>query len=577
MTNINTSQGQHSKLAQQLSIWLKHTHQIATQVGCLEAVEPVLNMLDKIKSDSINLAFIGDHNSGKSSLINHLLDLQILPVTALASNTQFTIQGGNDKSKEGFFLANAQTLYPLDNLHQSELFTKSSQSVSIYLCQQWLTDNSFHLIEKLALYLSEEDLEFQTNSLLEAADCVVLVMDALMPFKRSEARLLSECVRRRIPVVIALSKIDKLLAEEIEDVIAYVNKYVQSYSTVIKVIPTSIKFSDDGNIDKLRTAIQEVIDETDITSVRAQQTAHTLLGVLGVISSATQTALEAQKKNELERDIELKQRQQQLDSQNLAWQEIEQKLTLKRLKVDEILREHLQKNRTAILEKLLYDIERSNDVKTWWEKDLAFRLDRELESLAEEMSSKINKQMTSDVQWLQEEISKQFQYPLQVISQPKVSVNEAALEQKEIHLSDQNTLKIISRFGTVVLVVMAGTILGPVVGSAGIAASVIAGLTSEQLIRWNTTKERDRIREELSKIIERVAHEYALDLSRQLKETYNQVISELKQHQMRWQQAQLQALMAIKRKPVNQSGGDWEQLNKQANQLMVDIKTETHL
>ncbi|RCJ14480.1 hypothetical protein A6S26_10180 [Nostoc sp. ATCC 43529] len=579
MTNTNTSQGEHSKLAQQLGTWLKHTHQLATQAGCLEAVEPVLKMLKKINKDSIDIAIIGVPNSGKSNSINRLLDLQLLPVTALSSNIQFSIQGGNDKNKEGFILADDQTLYPLENLHKNEVFSKSSQtSVSIYLCHQWLAENNFHLIEKFALNASEEDFEVQTNSLLEGTDCVVLVIDALMPFTRPEARLLSECVKRKIPVAIALSKIDKLLDEEVEDVIVYVTKHAKSYSSSIKVIPTSIKSSDDSNISNLTTAIQEAIDETDIISVRAQQIAHNLLGVLRVIHSATQTGLEAQKKNEQERDLEFKQRQQQLESQNLAWQQIEQKLALKRHKVDDILREHLQKNRTTIVEKLLYEIERTNDVKTWWEIDLPFRLDRELKNLAQELSGKINKQITLDVQWLQEEISKQFKYPLQVLSEPNISIDETAIEQKEIQLSDQNTLKIISRVGTAVLVVMAGTVLGPLgFGSAGIAASVIAGLTSEQFIRWNNAKERDKICDELSKIVERAEHEYAIEVSRRLKESYNQVISDLKQHQISWEQAQLQALMAIKRKPVNKSGANWEQLNKQTNQLMLEIKTETHL
>ena len=579
MTNTNISQGEHSKLTQQLGTWLKNTHELATQTGCLKAVEPVLKMLKKINKDSVNIAFIGGPNSGKSSSINQLLDLQLLPVTVLSRHIQFYIQGDDDKNNEGFLLADDQILYPLEELHKNDLFPESSEAlVNIYLCHQWLTNNSFHLMEKRALDASEEELKDVTNSLLEKTDCVVLVIDALMPLKRAEAYFLSECVRRSIPVVIALSKIDKLLPEELEDVITYVTNHAKLYSTSIKVIPTSLKFSDESNISDLKTAIQETIDETDLLSVRTQQVAHTLLGVLDVIRSAAQTGLEAEKKNELERDLEFKQRQQQLDSQNLAWQQIEQELDLKRHKVDDMLRKHLQNNRTIILEELLHELQRCNDVKTWWERDFLFRLEPKLNKVAKQLSSAINKQITLDVQWLQEEISRQFEYPLQVLSESSISVDEASIEQREVHLSNLNTLKIISRIGTVVSVVIAGTVLGPLgFGSAGMAASGIAGLTAEQLIRWNTNKEREKICSEINKVIERAEHEYALEVSRKLKESYNQVISDFKQHQIRWQQAQLQALMAIKGKPVNKSGGNWEQLVKQTNQLMVEIKTEANL
>lgn len=579
MTNTNLSPDEHNKLTQQLGSWLKNSHELATQTGCLKAVEPVIKNWQKVNQDSINIAFVGSPNSGKSRVINQLLDLKLLPVTAVSNNTQYCIQGEDDKNKEGFLLNDDQTLYPLDNLHNNDLFVESSKAlVSIYLCHQWLTENNFHLIEKSALDAHEEELKDAANSLVEETDCIILVIDALMPLKRAEAHFLSECIRRKIPIVIALSKIDKLLPEELEDVISYVTKHTKSYSNSIKVIPESINSSDNSNIGDLKTAIQEAIDETDVVSVRAQQIAHNLLSVLDIIDSAAQTALEAEKKNQLDKQLELKQRQQQLDSQNLVWQQIEQELDLKRHNVDDMLRGHLQNNRTNIIEMLLYELQRCNDVKTWWERDLPFRLEQELNRLARQLGGEINKQITLDIRWLQEEVSKQFNYPLQVVSEPNISVNQASVEQQEVELSNQNTLKIISRVGTAVSVVIAGTVLGPLgLGGAGIAASAIAGLTAEQLIRWNTNKEREKICKQLNKITDKVEHEYAHLVSGKLKESYNQVIRDLKQHQLRWQQAQLQALTAIKRNSVSNSGVNWQQIIKQTNQLMVEIKTEANL
>ena len=301
MTNINTSQDEHSDWTQQFGTWLKDTRELTTQVGCVEAIEPVLQMLKKNGRGSINIAFVGGPNSGKSSLINQLLQEKLLPVTALSSNTQFSIQGKGDKEKEGFLLADDQVWHPLEDLHKNDLFPGSSEAlVNIYLANQWLTENNFHLMEKLTLDASEEEFKSITNSLLEETDSVVLVIDALMPLKRIEAQFLSECARRAIPVVIALSKIDQLLEEEYEDVIVYVTKHAESCSPSIKVIPTSVKSSDDSGISNLKIAIQESIDETDIIFVRTQQVSHTLLGVLDVIRCAAQTGLEVQKKNELE-------------------------------------------------------------------------------------------------------------------------------------------------------------------------------------------------------------------------------------------------------------------------------------
>lgn len=566
MTNQNSLKD--GNLTQRLGNWLKETRQFATQTGCLEAIEPVLKILNKTGRDSINITFIGSPNSGKSSLINQLLDQKILPVTALSSNRQFLIQGNPENDKEGFILADDKVWHPLDNLHKNDFSPELSEAlVTIYLCNQWLIKNNFYLIEKLALNASEEEFQNITNSLLEETDCVVLVIDALMPLNKGEGQFLSECSQRGIPIIIALSKINKLLEDEREDVIAYVSKYAESCSGSIKIIPTT-----DG-ISNLKTAIQETIDQTDIAFVRVQQVAYTLFSVLSVIHSAAQTALEVQKKNQQDKNLEIKKFQQQIDSYNLTWQQIEQQLNLKRHKLDDMLRKHLQNHQTNILEVLLYELERSNNVKIWWERDLPYRLQNELKSLANQLSGAINKQINLDLQWLEKEISQQFKYSFGALTKPGISVDQTPVEQKEMQLSDNNTLKILSRLGTAASFLILGTVLA----GTGLAVSVIGGLAAEQIIELNTKKDRQKIRAELSKVIEQAKDEYAQEVSAKLKEAYQQIISNLKQHQLRWQQAQLQTLRAINSNSDSNSKINWELLLKQINQLMVEIKTEVKL
>lgn len=429
------------------------------------------------------------------------------------------------------------------------------------------------MLEKTVPDLSKEEGKSSTNSLLEEADYVVLVIDALMPLNRAETKFLSKCIKRGIPAVIALSKVDKLLEEEREEVIAYVTKHVGTYSPGIAVIPVGNKDPDIDSIGNLRASIEATLAETDFVCVRARQVTYTLLEVLDVIRATAQTGLKAQQKDEQERKLEVKQRQQEIDSLNLVWQDIEQKLVRKRQQVDDMLRTHLTRERETILEVLLYELGRSSDIKTWWERDLPFRLDRELRNLTSKFAKAIDKQIAADMKWLQEEVTRQFKYPLKISNEPGTSIDKVALEQQEIPLSNSNMLKIVSRVGTALAVISTGTILVPLgFGGAGIAASIIAGLTAEQLVRRNTEQERTKIRAELGKLIQRAEHVYALEVSRRLEESYDRVISDLKQHQLLWQKAQLQALIAIERKTVSNSNVNWEEVVAQTERLIAKIK-----
>lgn len=567
---------------QKLENWLEETSHLAAKVGCIEAIEPVLKMLKKINRDLINIAIIGSPNSGKSSLINQILQKKLLPVTVLESEIQFFIESATDENREGFLITGDQVWKPLEDLHKKSLVSESgSKILDIYLVNQWLTKNGFRLIEKPSLDLSEGD-EFRdlSQSFLEEADCVILIIDALMPLKRVELQFLSECSKQSIPMVVVVSKIDQLLEEEWVDVLAYISKHTEFISPSLRIIPTSIKPIEsltENSIDELKFAIQETVAGIDVLAVRTQRFIYTLLDILDTIYSAILTGIEVQTKNELEQEFELKQQQQKIDVQQLVWQEIEQQLDNRRHKVDTLLRDHLQKNQTAILEVLLYELGRTNDVKAWWERDLPFRLDRELRGLAGQLSKNINQQIGSDLKWLQEEISRQFKYPLKTLSEPNALIDGVPIKKREVVLSNSNTLKIFSRIGTAASVILAATILAPGLAGAGLAASVIAGLTTEQLIRWNTSQERETIRLELSKVIERARYQYALEVSRQLKENYNQIISDLKQHQLRWQQAQLQTLVAIRCNTHSGVDINWKVLGQQANQLISEIKTETNM
>lgn len=572
---MNITKVEHvSSGADRTDKWAITARALASQVGCDQAIEPMLSRIET-RRETINIAVVGSPNSGKSSRLNALLGRKILPVSGLASNCAFFVQPTCGDENERF--STLGTSGPLADLASAiEANQTNLKEYQLHVASNWLSAKSIRLLEKPALDATDEELDALIEECLREVDLVVLLIDALMPIKRSELKFINVCVQRKLPLVVAMSKIDKMPDDEREVVIAYVAKHVESCEVGIPVIDTRITPMLTSGIDELKQVIEHRLAQADLGAIRQEQIRHALRIAINIIMVAAQTGAEAQSKNQGELDREIQQRQQQVDAMNLEWVRLEQALHQKRQSIDDQIRTFIEENQNIVIERLLYDLERNNDIKAWWQRDLPFHLQRELRSLAGQVSASINKRISSDVKWLQEELLRRLKFPLQALAELTLSVSETELTQKDLPLSDSHRFKIISRLGTAASVIMAGSLLATAgVGGITLAASVLAGLTAEQVALYNTRKNRGIVRDEIQKLIKQASHEYTTDVSRKLKAGYDEIISGLKQPQERWQQAQLQSLMAYAQKNRTNCDVNWQELLGEIKALNDEIKTES--
>jgi len=571
--NCKKSQGMN-----RTSQWITAVCTLAKQAGCEQAINPVLAQVIETQRETINIAVVGGPNSGKSSRINALLGRKILPVSGLASNCAFSIQPTRSGEGEGFTVGD--TSRPLNDLASAIVAAPAnSKEYRVHVDSDWLSAKSIQLLERPALDATDEELDVLIEECLRGVDLVILLIDALMPVRRSEHKFMNICVERNLPLVVAVSKADKIPNGERETVMAYVVKHVDSHNVGIPVVDTCITPTLTSGIDELRQGIEQCLSKTDLSAIRRKEVRHALQIAINIITVALQASAEAQRKSQEELDREIKQRQQQIEGMNLEWVKLDQAMHQRRQKVDSQIRSFLEENQNTLLEGLFYDLERNNDIKIWWQRDLPFRLHRELNSLAGQLSASINKNITGDVKWLQGELLRRLKFPLQFFAEPTVLVGEAELtqgEQKTLPLSDGHLFRIISRLGTAASVIMAGSLLATAgIGGISLAASVLAGLTAEQVALYNTRRDRNIVHSEIQKIVQQASHEYATDVSRKLKAGYDEILTNLKQHQERWQQAQLQSLTAYTQKNRANRNFDWQVLQSEIDALKNEIATET--
>jgi len=555
--------------SERIATWLNRARELASECGCPQAVEPVLQALKNRHLDHLTLVVAGGPNSGKSAMINQMLGRQLLPVSVVSTAAhEFTIQPVARATDERF-TANGAQLAP-DKLGDAVKAAPAGSSFSLAIADPWLSSLNLRMIEKPALDATDDDIEQRSGECLRGADCVLLVIDALTPLRRSETGFLAQCVRRSIPATVYLAKDDLLAEREKADVLDFVRRHVEAISGEIPVLGCA---ANDPGLAAVKTELDRMIVSMDIAALRNLWVVQALLGALGAVAAGAEAGLEAQQKSREDRKKQQDRRRAAIESQSVGWLEIEQALDGRRQRVTELVREHLGSNRDTIIESLEYELDRTPDVKLWWERDLPFRLQRELRSVAGQAAGLLNRQFAEDLRWLQDALRRQFNYSLPIFSEPGFAVDPVAPTRPEMNLADLHKYSIITRIGTVGAVIGTGTLLA----TAGIAAvpmaiSVGVGLISEQVVRWHSAKDKQKVRGELSRIVQTAEIEYARAVSEKLRESYNRIVSDLKEHQARWQQAQIQAVAGLDAKGT-EPAPRWAGILQRTNSLMAEIQT----
>ena len=190
----------------------------------------------------------------------------------------------------------------------------------------------------------------------------------------------------------------------------------------------------------------------------------------------------------------------------------------------------------------------------------------------------MNKQIASDVNWLREQLAKRLEYVLPPPVDYGVVVEASLRERSDVTLADTNVLRIVSRIGTAAAVFGAGTLLATAgIGGAAMAASIGAGLLADQLIRYQTGRDRQSVRREMESTIAQAEFSYAEDVSRKLSEGYDRVLDDLKQQQLLWQRTRLEALRAFKDRPTDSAAALAADAVKTALRLTAQIRASFSL
>ncbi len=543
-----------------LSDWVRSFRDLARRAGRTDLLEAAHGEVARLRRDGIYLIFAGGTNFGKSTRINALLGRSILPVSSMRSTSGISIRVG--KSETAVIDGETKPFSVLDTILQKE----PAADVEVSLTSDWLEANRLCLVERPPLDASDEDLESILGATLRGADMVVHLVNALMPINHLDAALLTECARRELPVIVVVSKGDHLSTEDRSTVLQHVERHIAGSGLKAPVIDTEAA----AGIEDLREAIDTLVASVDVARIRLRQSKEGLFTALDQLELVARAGLEAQELNSRKRSGERKKRQQGFEAQDLLWTEIEQCFEARRHKLDEQVRQHLERNRAATLEALLFDLERSRNVGQWWNRDLSFRLQRELKGVSGQVSSSISRLVAGDIRWLQEQLRDNFKLPLSApFVDPGIAVDDIEIEPSDVALADMRNLRVASRLGTAATVILAGLVLTQAsIGGIMLAVSSMSGLAADQIAQKLTDKDRSAVRGELDRLVQQVWLDRATQISARLKNGYDEIIVAMKREQENWHESQE---LALSRPTEAANAVDWQQLLEDTQALAAKM------
>jgi len=279
---------------------------------------------DVIKKDKIEIVFSGKLATGKTTIINNLIEKDILP-TGIGTTTKSinTIINSNEDKIEAIFDDRKETYEFNKDIIDKLNETSGIKALNLYLKEFPFLSVVF--VDTPGIDELKESIENLTLSKIPTADAVVFVMDIAKGLTKKDKEFFDDYITKffRDKIFIVFNKLDTIQDEITEDDLEKIREPLKDYPVYF----FSAKNVDD-NFKKFKNDLFKYIEETDKNKVKKFR----LLSIISAIDEISKKQLNSliENKNKTKEELENKLKEL-IQNRN----EIENKLKELEIKVDE--------------------------------------------------------------------------------------------------------------------------------------------------------------------------------------------------------------------------------------------------
>ncbi|MFD9219441.1 hypothetical protein ACFWDI_05265 [Streptomyces sp. NPDC060064] len=372
------------------------------------------------------------------------------------------------------------------------------------------------------------------------------VVSAVSPMSSTEHRLLQEEVLcRHVPfTAVVVTMMDLVDAEDHEETVRHLRQRLEGLPGRIPVIPAPVPGGGEPELAVLRSVVEGFTRGSGRALWRDRRIAAQVADHCEAMTRIAAEAIAAGQLSRTEADERARQAQTLLEKEEQQWEQLRIDLTVRQLALTTRLRTQIQKERDGLIERLRWELERSQDPGGWWERDLPFRLRHELSLLAQRSERTVLPGLTADTDWLDAEVAGRL--PGASHGPASAWLGPAVEPQLSGEISDLSRTRLATRLGA-----QGGAIVGYMIALArsapvpmiyGAGFSLIGGLLAEGAIRSATEQQRQEVDAVLVRVVDDSTTAFLRQAVDLLSEIYADVFDRLRQSRLVWHDARRDAL-----------------------------------
>lgn len=570
-------------LSQNLESWLHQCLLLAESCSVSQIVSQLQTITERLRFPGFRLAVVGEFSRGKSTLLNRLLERELLPTGALPTTaTLTTITPGTEDSMVVSFDNSPELSRTIEAASWDDLVVTDSKGkeqevlakVQLTVVHPWLEALDAELIDTPGIGELNTTRAAIVFDLLSQCDATVLLVSATLPFSMTEAAFLEqEVIGKHIPrIVVVVSKLDTIpKKEEKEEVMAVTRERIAQISADIPVVPSypvDENTTETGAIEAVRSQITAMVKGGNHKAWRSQQVARQLIDVLTQLIDIGAVAIASAKMSAAEHEQALKKAKAAMRTAELQWEQIRLELDRRRIQHGQTLKENLFSSKSTLLGVLNQELSETDNPKTWWERELPLRLRRELFSLGQKAEEFLLQEIADDFDWLTAEVSRTFSTQMTQPSSQKQETLEIKHNLPQLEISPIQRYRWLTRIGGGVAVI--GSYLTGGAAVVAIAVSLGAAILSEQFLTDKLEEQRQQVQKKLELSVDKAFNEYCERIFERLRKIYQQIAEDTQRQQLTWQSAKTAAI------EVSHPDSDeqpWQQMLDKASALKQEILT----
>ena len=553
----------------QLSAQLLQTVKTASielnEVGFTGLANDMAGLYRLASNKRFTVAFVGEFSRGKSSLINRILNKDLLPVATLPTTALLTriVYGDTPRmtvcSKDGEKIKELPVKQESwEGLKAANFGEKEPEGmVVVEYPDKWLGEYAIDFLDTPGAGDLEEKRAMVIERAMVNADAAIIAIDASKALSQTEQLFIQQKIMSRgVPfVALAVTKLDLVRPNDRLQVISFIHNRLKTLkiSMPIVVADDTIEIPELNSlkannilvgINKLKGLVLTWMGNKDRRALMEKWLSTNALSILNSAHAFLLQQKQILDAKDVEKEKIIRQRNNALSEVHSRWESLRKMMEERCDNCTEAFTKAAEEAGKTIIENLQHEVDRQPNPKDWLEKEYSYRVKRELSAISLSLDNLVAKRVTTDMHWLNSELNKQFKeiVGLEVAALMSKEDFQPNVDEQAIKLKSLKDQSVKATVVTSVVTLGAALMLGVAGGAPLILATMGVGTAANIISRKALEKEGIEQRETIKRLIAEqipiVISEASSDSATKIKIIYNDIISESHNTESRWMSAQ---------------------------------------